>query len=106
MTQEERDRFVCMQSIKIVNECGYVIPEDVALNYLYDLDDDKNYRLDVLESVFHCVAYAVANDVDEKVREAFVAVIEDCYGVVNAGEMAEMAMEIGNKKGPGEGLLN
>ena len=71
LTLAERDDYVCSQSIAVLQDSGYDMPSEVALDYLLDSESQDGYRFDVLDCVFNCISFSLEHKRDDaEVKEA------------------------------------
>lgn len=79
MTTAYRDRYICRQSAAVLRAAGYKMPERVAIDYLFDIDEVPSYRFDVLQCVFDCIAYTLEHKRnDTAIKEAYENMLIDC----------------------------
>lgn len=79
MSMADRDDYICRQSAAVLRTAGYKMPEQVAMDYLFEIDEVPDYRFDVLHCVFDCLSYTLEHKRDDTaVKEAFENMLVDC----------------------------
>lgn len=79
MSMADRDDYICRQSAAVLRAAGYKMPEQVAMDYLFEVDEVPNYRFDVLQCVFDCLSFTLEHRRDDTaVKEAFENMLTDC----------------------------
>lgn len=82
MSTSERDHYICRQSAAVMRASGYVMPEKVAMDFLFDTNEATCYRFDVLLTVYNCIAYAFEHKRnDTAIKEAFENLLIDTDAV-------------------------
>lgn len=59
MTQQERDEYLVYASAKICRGAGVDMPDEVAEQYMFFSERAPGYQLDLLDTVFNCLAFTL-----------------------------------------------
>jgi hypothetical protein len=79
MTTADRDDYICRQSAAVLRAAGYKMPEQAALDYLFEIDEVPSYRFDVLQCVFNCISYTLEHKRnDTAIKEAYENMLIEC----------------------------
>lgn len=74
----ELNHYICRQSAAVMRACGYIMPEQAALNYFLSSNGSTGYRFDVLQAVYDCITFAFEHKrIDSAIKDAFENVLID-----------------------------
>lgn len=80
MTQQERDEYLVYASAKICRGAGVDMPDEVAEQHMFFSERMPGYELDLLDTVFNCLAFTLApRDLADKEKQAMQEMLKiDC----------------------------